>query len=200
MRVLLLLLLFFCSKIVNSQYVNILETFEVFEVNGKVQISATVKRGYSCLGINFLRSEDSTVQFQAIGSIPGVCGSNYEPIIYDFYDEDPPKNKNLYYRVELGGIGLSEIAIIKIIDTGTAAYLLSPNPARLQSTVYFKNEEKTQHRLTLLNRTGLTIFTIVTNDNYFNLTLDDIEAGIYHFVVTTEDSKRHKFTGEISVY
>jgi hypothetical protein len=179
---------------------DILENYEVFEVNGKVQISATVKTGYSCLGMNFLRTEDTSVLFQVVGSIPGICGSNYEPVRYDFFDENPPKNKTVYYRVEMGGVGLSDIKSIKIIDTGAAAYLVSPNPANNQSTIYFNNETKTQHHLKLINRVGLTLLTLESNDNFFNLPLENTAPGIYHFIVTEEGALRPKFSGKISVY
>jgi len=177
-----------------------LENFEIFEVYGKVQISATIKTGYSCLGMNFMRTEDTTVLFQSIGSIPGVCGSSTEPLRYDFVDENPPKNKTVYYRVQLGGIGYSEILNIRVIDTGKAAYLVSPNPASGFCNIYFKNESQNRHSLTLINRIGLTVMTVHSAENNFYLNLEGLSPGIYHFRVHEENKQRPKFSGKISVF
>jgi hypothetical protein len=115
-------------------------------------------------------------------------------------DENPPKNKTVYYRVQLGGIGYSEILNIRVIDTGKAAYLVSPNPASGFCNIYFKNESQNRHSLTLINRIGLTVMTVHSAENNFYLNLEGLSPGIYHFRVHEENKQRPKFSGKISVF
>jgi hypothetical protein len=183
-----------------AQRTDILENLEVFEIDGKVQISATVKSGYSCLGMNFLRTEDTTVLFQSIGSIEGVCGNSTQSMRYDFIDENPPKNSIIYYRVQLGGVGYSEILSIIIYDTGNARYLVMPNPAKNSCRIYFNNEFNKSHRLRLVNQFGLELLNSESSNDIFQLNLKDFTAGVYHFIVYESTNLKPKFFGKLSVY
>lgn len=183
-----------------AQRSDILENLEVFQIEGKVQISATVKSGYSCLGMNFQRTNDTTVLFQSIGSIEGVCGNSTQSMRYDFIDENPPKNSIIYYRVQLGGVGYSEILSIIIYDTGNAKYLVMPNPAKNSCQIYFNNEFNKSHRLRLVNQFGLELLNSESSNDIFQLNLKDFTAGVYHFIVHESTNLKPKFYGKLSVY
>ncbi len=184
---------------VHAQDSTVLENFEVFEVNGNVQLTATIKSGFTCLGINFLRFEDSTSSFHSIGEISGVCGSSTEAIRYDFSDLNPPKNKTLYYRIQMGGLGYSNILSIRIIDSGEEAYLLTPNPCIDNCFIYFKNELRQNNRLRLFNKNGVQLALIETFDNFFEIDVKELPAAVYIFTVENSETKKSNFEGKITV-
>ena len=90
------------AKTSYAQFHPIVDRFDVFEASGKVYVSCVISSGSTCNGVDVLCSEDST-NFITVGQIGGVCGSSSEPIAYNFIDENPIRNKRIYYKLELGG-------------------------------------------------------------------------------------------------
>lgn len=184
---------------IQAQDSTVLENYEVYEVNGNTQLTATIKSGVTCLGINFLRSEDSTLNFQTIGEIQGVCGSSTESIRYDYTDMNPPKNKTLYYKIQMGGLGYSNVLSIRIIDSGEEAYLLTPNPCIDNCLIHFKNELRQSNRLRLFNKNGIQLALLETSDNFFEIDVKELPAAVYFFTVENSETKRSNFEGKITV-
>jgi Secretion system C-terminal sorting domain len=204
MHIFILLISFFAgitaSFRINAQDTTLLENYEVFEVGGSVRITATIKSGLTCFGINFLRTEDTTLNFQSVGEIPGVCGSNTSSIRYDFTDLNPPKNKTLFYKIQMGGLGYSEILSIRIIDTGDKTYLVTPNPTSDHCRIYFKNELRQNTKLLLCDKNGVEVQAHETVENYFEIDLEDLPAGIYFFTAVNVETKMPNFKGKFAVH
>lgn len=158
----------------------ILDNFDVFEVSGKVYINCVISSGYTCNGIDVLRSEDN-LTFQSVGHIGGVCGSSSDPVSYNFTDDNPPKNKLLYYKLELGGYGFTDVLTINIIDTKEFGFQIRPNPANQNTTIYFENKYDEEYHLVLMNIMGKVVLSQITRSNFFRIDLSNIPSGIYFF-------------------
>ena len=91
---------------------NALDRFTAQQVNNEVLLNWTIKSGFTCNGIEILSSSDS-LNFTNIGKIEGICGAVDEPISYTFSHKAPAQNKINYYRLELGGVGSTEIISVE---------------------------------------------------------------------------------------
>lgn len=180
-----------------AQFHPILDRFDVFEASGKVYISCVISSGSTCNGIDVLCSEDST-NFITVGQIGGVCGSSSEPIAYNFIDENPIRNKRIYYKLELGGYGYTNILSVQIIDTKEFGFQIRPNPASEGAIIYFQNSTNTEHTLSILNNLGIIVLSEKTNQNFFSIDVNHIPSGIYPFIISI-DSLNDRVFGKLIV-
>jgi len=128
----------------------ILSHLRVFEVNGSVHIDCTIKAGFTCNGINYLRSSDN-LEFEKIGQISGICGSPDVEVTYRFTDENPPKNQRLYYTLDFGGFDPTEPISIEIPDIDSLGYQIRPNPSTGDFHLNFRNSLDQWHTLSIFN-------------------------------------------------
>jgi hypothetical protein len=159
-----------------------LDHFSLLEVKGDVYVRCIISSGQTCNGINILRSEDS-LTFAVIGHIGGVCGSLTAPEEYHYLDQEAPKNKRLYYKVELNGYGFSEIREIQVVDTKEFGFQVRPNPASGNVTIFFENAKSAETIFTLTNSLGNTVFSSLTNLNFVYFNVSSFPAGIYYFTL-----------------
>ena len=158
----------------------ILDSYDVFEISGKVFINVTVSSGNTCRGISVLRSSDS-ITYESIGHVPGTCGSTVRSVSYSFTDPNPIKNRKLFYKVELGSVGYTNAVAITIIDTEEFGYQVRPNPANNEARVYFENPHNDEFELSLYNLSGIQVLNQTSNNNEFQLTCSNLPAGMYVF-------------------
>lgn len=166
-----------------------LDRFTASEINGRVYLEWIISAGNTCQGIRILRSTDS-INFIQIGDIGGVCGNINTPQGYDFTDDNPIKNKINYYRLELGGIGLSKIISVEIIDLQSGGYQVRPNPVTSKSVIHFSNPGKRPCQLNIYSISGHEIFHKEVFDNSFHLFKGDLQTGFYLFTITTMEGTR----------
>ena len=168
---------FFCSYAQNE---HVIGNFSVSELNEKVLLTWSIKQGYTCNGIQILRSTDS-INYTPIGSINGVCGSNQSDTPYEFTDLFPEKNTTNYYRLNMGGVGFSKVLAIEIIDPGMNSYLLQPNPVSDISELHFNNEAKNNIAFTVFTPNGIAVYSISTIDEVIFLNSSNFNSGFYLF-------------------
>lgn len=173
---------------------SILQSFTVSSIDNTVQLNWTIKSGNTCQGINILRSTDS-LNFTEIGDIQGVCGSIDQAESYNFLDPSPPKNKRIYYRLELGFNGLSDIRSIDyfLIED---ELLIFPNPANNQATIIVKNTFREQLKLTLYSFQGELILSRLTSNERFELNLSELNSGQY--IVRIQNMSNLNMEGHIA--
>ena len=177
-------LILFSSTFAFAQHNPILDNFSVFENNGKAFLNWTITSGSTCNGIQIFRSSDN-MNFIQVGEIIGICGSSSSPTPYNFTDDNPVKNSINYYRLELGSNGSSEILSIEIIDIASGGFQIRPNPVSAEAKVYFDNNKKQEHQLTLYNLNGVSVFTTTTKEDFFLLDSVLLQSGIYLFTIST---------------
>jgi len=185
-NIILIFPLLVVSKLLSAQH-PLLNSFDVFYKDGHVHLDWVMKAGSTCNGINIFRSTDSK-SFIQIGDIEGICGSPATPLPYSFVDENPVPNKINYYRLELGVSGFSEILSIEIIAFNSNNYQVRPNPATTQAKIYFQKESIEEYQLVLHNLNGSHITKLLTMDNYFELDVSHLRAGMYVFTITNHEN------------
>lgn len=193
----ILFVLLLIGKTSYAQSHPLLDRFDIFEASGKVYISCVISSGSTCNGIDVLRSEDS-VNFIPVGHIGGVCGSSSAPVTYNFIDDNPIKNKPIYYKLELGGYGFTDILSIQIIDTKEFGFQIRPNPTNASTIIYFQNPTNSEHTLNILNSLGGVVLSETTNQNFFSIDVNHIPSGIYPFIISI-DSFNNKVFGKIVI-
>lgn len=158
--------------------------FGLVQLGAGVRIEVTLEAGFTCNGIQLLRSTDS-VQFETIGLIGGVCGSTTEEVSYDFYDPQPLDGRKHYYSLLLGGRIPSEVLSIKLLDFQKIGFVMWPNPAREQVFLRWQNELEQLYVVELLSPTGQPIEVWESRDN--ELQLQTKLAGMYFIRLRNKD-------------
>ncbi len=191
LRVLILQGFLVCSFNATGQELDALSQFTLSANDGKVIIEWTIARGNTCQGVGIFRSADS-IQFEQIGEISGICGSNETSISYSFVDEQPIANAINYYKLSLGFLGESQILDIHVIVFDGTNFQIRPNPIRDLGQIVFKNDQNVPHDLVVYQDDGRLLFTQQGNQDFFQLDLRAYPAGVYRFVI------RHKQSGHIT--
>ncbi|CAN5479792.1 hypothetical protein BH11BAC2_BH11BAC2_21810 [soil metagenome] len=175
---------FFGTTVSFSQISPIIGDFSLYENRGNVYLNWQIIAGSNCNGIQIWRSTDS-LEFTQIHDIPGVCGNISTPQNFDFTDKNPVKNKTNYYRLELGNTGPSEVLSIEIIAIENG-FQVRPNPIADYAKIYFDNNINILSQLIIYNLHGQNIFSLATKENFFEVSTENLQSGIYFFTIGTE--------------
>jgi len=179
----LLLLLSQTATLAVAQKHPLLGTFSVSEYEGAVYLRWSIVAGSTCNGIGIHRSTDSAT-YTEVGRIDGVCGSADVEKPYEFTDNNPVKNKVNSYRLALGGQGFSETVSVEIFGIGSTGYQIRPNPASGKATIYFANNTRLRHRLSLYALAGALVFATTTQEDFFDLDTGAFPSGMYFFEIS----------------
>ena len=175
----------------------ILDDFKVIEISGKVYIDVTISSGNTCNGITVWRSVDS-LNFEQVGDVAGICGNASTPVSYSFIDENPIKNKTIYYKVELGGSGFTIPRSILIIDTQEFGFQIRPNPANEKAVIYFENPQSQEVELVLYDLAGNKMLELKSETNAFTIRTLELNKGLYFFSIG-KTSSQNRTKGKIMV-
>jgi len=179
---LLLLLLVRCAAGTSAQSVVALDDFSALENDGYVYLSWTLRAGSTCNGIQILRSVDS-LTFTQVGEIPGVCGSNSSAQRYSFVDSFPAVNRNNYYRLELGGIGISETIIVRVIGYAESAVVVFPNPMPGRAELCSRRTGTVEEKVEVTDSFGRTCWSGSSAESCVEIDLTQLPDGLYYFSV-----------------
>jgi hypothetical protein len=179
--------LFIFSVPLSAQNEDVIEYLNASEFNGKVLLSWSIMQGNTCNGIQILHSTDS-INFSQISSIEGICGSTQQSISYSFTDLSPEKNANNYYRLQLGGLGFSWIVSVEVIDLGMNTSIVRPNPLSKTSELLFDNEANFEVFISVYSSSGVLVNMQSTVSEQILLEKSKYTAGLYHYVLTSEES------------
>jgi len=180
-----------------SQPAVILESFHVFENQGKVYLRWVIIAGSTCDGIKIFRSVDG-MNFDRIGEIPGVCGSPSASMPYEFTDESPVPNSINHYRLELGNSGFSETVPVELVTLNADGYQVRPNPSQGETRIYFTNPGNIACALHIISLNGHTVWKQNTRSEHFVLNTSWFPAGYYLFTIIPENN-RSAITGRLLV-
>lgn len=155
-----------------------LDHFSLQTLPRQVQLDVTLSAGFTCNGIQILRSADS-LQFETIGLFGGVCGDSSESVSYRFIDEQPLLNQRSYYTLLLGGRIPTEILSIVVDDFGKQLFRFGPNPADAEVRLRYRNEQQQLFRVELLGLNGLPLRIETSQTEEITLPTADLPAGLY---------------------
>lgn len=152
--------------------------FGLVQLGEGVRVEVTLQAGFTCNGIQLLRSTDS-LQFETVGLIGGVCGSTTEEVSYDFFDPLPLNGQRYFYSLLLGGRIPSEVLSIRLLDFNKIGFVMGPNPAREQVFLRWQNELEQPHELQIMNLQGQQLDSWEKRSSEMHLNLATLPAGLY---------------------
>ncbi len=181
---------------VTTQAQGFLSHFSLATGNGKVVLNWTIDAGNTCLGIEIVRSTDGQ-SFTPIGNIGGICGSINEPISYSFVDDSPVPNQTNFYKLLLGLSIESEVQSVEIIDLNDAGFQIRPHPVHQDGLLYFQNDLRERHILSLHQLNGHLLSEEETESDHFILDLSVWPSGLYPFQIKHARSGAVKAKGRL---
>jgi hypothetical protein len=156
-----------------------------------ILLNFTIAGGITCLGTEIQRSPDS-INFQSIGNIAGICGSDTKDVSYAFTDTAPLVNQDNFYRLELGQVGFSHTIKIKFTDYESGVFAF-PNPAGEETMVNFLNSKNELFKLQIFDTSGRMRRSITTRNNAVKVSREDLLNGMYFF--TLSQNEKIQFSG-----
>lgn len=184
----IILLIFILSNhfLIVAQKVN-LSNFFLIPDNKQVLLYWTIDSGPTCNGTTVWRSIDS-LNYEEVGSIPGICGSSSSATPYNFTDKNPVLNKTNYYKIRLGYSQFSEIKFLRLEYIEPGKITLKPNPTKENCTIEFNNDNNKNYRLTLINSVGMSVFSKEgISDRSFTLNTRLFDSGNYFIILEDSD-------------
>jgi hypothetical protein len=162
--------LFLCTFPIEiaAQETNALSYFYGKQIGDSVVLNIELRAGNTCNGIGIQRRvADESLDY--IGFISGVCGSEDYAAAYVFIDDNPIKNKRLFYRLFLGGLGVSQEIEVFVPDYLSDGYVLAIEPNSNLWAIYFRNPLDVEVELFIYNSSGQQISTMISTSNFFLL-------------------------------
>lgn len=149
--------------------------------NNKAYLRWSMSAGNVCNGIDIFRSTDG-INYNKIGEIFGVCGSNDSSQAFEYIDDSPIVNKTNYYRLTFGGRSHTHDASVYVLAENSI--ILYPNPTFNTSTLRFSNSSGESSTLNVYDLAGRLITTGNTSGNNYKLETSAWHTGLYILVLT----------------
>ncbi len=198
LRIFLQMAMLVCAGSVTlAQSGPIIDDFHVSKSGQEVLISWRMLAGNTCNGIKIYRATD-TMLFNQIGLIPGICGSTTESLRYNHVDMSPVINSTNFYRIEFGGVGISEILSIDIINLGTEGTQVWPNPVKDEAKIFFENDEGFEYEMKMYSMNGIEVYQDKTDQDFFVFNSSTLSGGVYTYTISVP-GKTPSITGKLVV-
>jgi len=127
--------------------------------------------------------------FETIGRVQSV-GNSTELSNYEFIDENPLNNQELYYRLKQvdfdGTVDYSSIEVVKIRNTSDISIFPNPVAANQDLTIQINKEEGLNQRILVSNLNGQVVFETTNegiNGDRINIPTIDLANGAYFLSV-----------------
>ena len=172
--------------------------YQASELNGSVYLTWSITQGNTCNGIDIWHSKNA-IDYELIGGIEGICGSNAESIAYDFVDNSPELNSINYYKLDLGGLGSYWVEQIQVFDFGVSNSVVFPNPVVDESQIVFQNSNLAFVQLEVTNTRGEVVYQSEGKVDHFNINAMDLDPGIYLYTIP-DYGKCGALLGRFQVY
>jgi hypothetical protein len=170
-----------------AQNIDFVSDLKITEVEQSFLVSWVIDSGQTCQGQNILHSTDG-INFEEVGRISGVCGSLLKAEPYIFTHLEPEPNSVNYYRIELGGYGLSAIVSSFLIEITENSAVIYPNPVSSLFTIKWNNRNSSKVVIKLSNQQGQTFSQLESNSDTVLLDATSWEKGFYYYIITIEDT------------
>lgn len=154
----------------------VLTEFTADQVGEKVLIAFTFSKGNTCNDTQIQRANHS-MQFQTIGSIPGVCGSNDKEESYSFVDSFPLYGETNFYRIWLSTLGVSDTIALDVKPASDNGIIVFPNPATDLVGIAFP--EIPDAIIQVHDRLGRAVFSQAAVGRNLEVSLGSWQAGSY---------------------
>lgn len=172
--------------------------FEATQIGQTVRVDFTLAMGNTCNDLKILRSADA-IQFEEIGVIGGVCGSNSEIKSYTFTDSKPIANHINYYKLDLALLGVSDVITVRFINYEKHNVVVLQNTATKESVFYFQNTVRQPVSFLLFDSNGKNLHNKTFGPvSEIRFSVTDFPVGIYLFKIVIGDSD--SYSGKIILH
>lgn len=172
--------------------------FEATQIGQTVRVDFTLSMGNTCSDLKILRSADA-IQFEEIGVIGGVCGSNSEVKSYTFTDLKPIANRINYYKLDMALLGVSDVIPVRFINYDKHTVVVLQNPATKESVFYFQNTVRQPVSFFLFDSKGKNLHNETFGPvSEIRFSATDFPVGIYLFKIVIGNSD--SYSGKIILH
>ena len=148
------------------------ETYENYfyaQIMGEnVVLNFELRTGAICFGIQVERRSEHD-NFEQIGVIPGICGSEDHPVSFVFRDENPLTNQRSFYRLIFNELGISREIEVFVPDLSEKPYSLAIEPNAQKLAVFFRNTLGQTVHASFFSLEGKTLFDTSSQSNFIIL-------------------------------
>lgn len=197
MKTLLFYSLFGISAVGLSQNDNPANYFYAQILGESVVLNFELRQGAVCFGIQIER-RDSSSNFEQIGVISGICGSENSPESYVFSDNQPLKNRRSFYRLVFNGIGQSNELEVFMPDFETDDYVVALEPNTQQLAIFFRNPLEQNIQLNMYSLSGKLLYEASTLQSFITLPKATWQEKIVVFFIFSDDRKFY-ISGKVSL-
>ena len=152
-----------------------------------------MRGGASCQGVQLQRSSDSQF-FAVISEIQGVCGGSEFVEHYTIVDHSPLEYSTNYYRLNLGGEGLTETRSIDFVRLEND-YRVYPQPSSDWAVLKYENPTESVYSFSLYSPAGTLIYNQSVSSSELFIDLNGYANGCYTFQLVGKEQEL--ITGKI---
>jgi hypothetical protein len=155
-------------------------------IGDAVALNFELRQGSVCFGIQIER-RDAFSNFEQIGVISGVCGSEDQPESYVFTDNQPLLNQRSFYRLIFNGIGQSSELEVFMPGFNKADFVVAIEPSAQQLAIFFRNPLEKPVQLNLFSLSGELIYQAFNQSSYILLPTTIFKEKFFVFHIISED-------------
>jgi hypothetical protein len=153
-----------------------------------VVLNFELRQGAVCFGIQIQRRDEFS-EFEQIGVISGICGSEDSPESYVYVDEQPLKNQRSFYRLIFNGIGQSHEVEVFVPDFSQRPYVVAIEPNSQQWAIFFRNPLEQNIQLNLYALSGVKLHASAGQSNFMLLPSELWREKILVFMLFSDDGE-----------
>ena len=155
-------------------------------IGDAVALNFELRQGAVCFGIQIER-RDAFSNFEQIGVISGVCGSEDQPESYVFTDNAPLQNQRSFYRLIFNGIGQSSELEVFMPGFNNADFVVAIEPSTQQLAIFFRNPLEKPVQLNLFSLSGELLYQAFGQSNFILLPTAIFKEKFFVFHILAED-------------
>lgn len=162
-----------------------LSAYALTELPEGILINWTIHGGSTCDGQEVQRSTDS-LNFAAVHTIQGICGSPESSTPYTWFDPAPPELSTVYYRLKLGFDGFSSVKSVFFEQLNASDQRFFPNPATDVATLVVDVKPNTPLDLRVFDGSGKLVVSLSgVNAPTIEVPVRQLPAGLYTYRAST---------------
>ena len=186
MKYLLIYIAILSGSLGFSQNENSANYFYAKVLGESVVLNFELRQGAICFGIQIQRRDEFS-NFQQIGLIPGICGSEDYPESFVFTDSEPLRNQRSFYRLIFNSLGQSNELEVFVPGFNENDYVIAIEPNTQQLSVFFRNPLEQNVQLNLFSLRGDLLHQASSQTGFIPLPTAVFREKFLVFYIISED-------------
>lgn len=174
---------------VSAQEHPFLSEYALTELPDGILINWTIHGGSTCDGQEVQRSTDS-LNFAAVHTIQGICGSPDASTPYTWFDPSPPELSTVFYKLKLGFDGYSSVKSVFFAQLNQSEQRFFPNPATSVATLVVDVKPNTALDLRVFDGSGKLVVSLTgVNGPTVDVPVQQLPVGLYTYRASTPSGR-----------